>query len=236
MAKEEVIGKKQKCMANKSETKSVRIMATQQRDAFKEINFKFDDDPSVNTEVVIHRKQRRPAPTTTTTTTIEEEDFRRHCRQMNTSTPKKPNQSEVKLAMSSARSSFFGLDEEEEDDTAISNYDDAPRRDSQLDTAEMLENCTGEENYPTCDINNNNNSCSSGQEKRHSNKEAESGLGSISAASDEPDAKLSAEKELLLENQEEEKNVHNQSKRNIIREPQYYASNPNPSQVSSSSR
>lgn len=232
MAKEEVIGEKQKCSANKSETKSVRIMATQQRDAFKEINFKFDDDPSVNTEVVIHRKQRRPAPTTTT---IEEEDFRRHCRQMNTSTPKKPNQSEVKLAMSSARSSFFGLDEEEEDDTAISNYDDAPRRDSQLDTAEMLENCTGEENYPTCDINNNNN-CSSGQEKRHSNKEAESGLGSISAASDEPDAKLSAEKELLLEHQEEEKNVHNQSKRNIIREPQYYASNPNPSQVSSSSR
>lgn len=232
MAKEEVIGEKQKCSANKSETKSVRIMATQQRDAFKEINFKFDDDPSVNTEVVIHRKQRRPAPTTTT---IEEEDFRRHCRQMNTSTPKKPNQSEVKLAMSSARSSFFGLDEEEEDDTAISNYDDAPRRDSQLDTAEMLENCTGEENYPTCDINN-NNSCSSGQEKRHSNKEAESGLGSISAASDEPDAKLSAEKELLLENQEEEENVHKQSKRNIIREPQYYASNPNPSQVSGSSR
>lgn len=196
------------------------------RDAFKEINFRFDDDSSVNTEVVIHRKQRRPLPTTTR----EEEDFRRNCRQTNTSTPKKPTQqSEVKLAMNSARSSFFGLDD---DSANISNYDDPQpprqRRDSQMDTADLLESCTGDgesqENYRTCDINNNNNE--NNQEKRNSNKESESGLGSISAASDEPDAKLSPEKMLLLENAESGGGKPQPMPRNIIREPMYYPKNP----------
>lgn len=205
-------------------------------DAFKEINFKFDDDLSANnnTEVVIHRKQRRPQ-----TATLEEEDFRRDCRRMNTSTPKK-NQAEVKLAMNTARSSFFGLDE---DSSAISNYDDPQphpiaikRRDSQMDTAEILEavvNGSGssEEGYTSiCDINNNNNKINMNQDKRGSAKEGtESGLGSISAASDEPDAKLSSpEKELLLENQEDDAVS---MPRNIIREPQYYPKNAHPSQV-----
>lgn len=202
-------------------------------DAFKEINFKFDDDPSANTEVVIHRKQRRPnPPPQPIPTTREEEDFRRNCRLMNTSTPKKPSQSDVKLAMNSARSSFFGLDD--------SNYDEPPRRDSQMDTAEMLANCTGgggagdndadsQESYRSCDINNNQ------QEKRNSggNKESESGLGSISAASDEPDSKSSPEKALLLENVEGG-GAPVPMPRNIIREPQYYhaKNHPNPSQVS----
>lgn len=170
---------------------------------------------------------------------------------MNTSTPKKP--SDVKMAMNEARSSFFGLDD--------TNYDNVPpvspirgaqqpRRDSQMDTADMLENCTegdsgaaiirmgtsdgSEENYRTCDINNNNDQ----QQKRNSNKESESGLGSISAASDEPDAKQCPEKALLLDDLDAEEdegiqtNNNNGRPRNIIREPQYYSNKPNPTQVS----
>ena len=199
----------------------LETMATS--DAFKEINFRFDDDLSLapnnnsNTEVVIHRKQRRPAPPPTTTTQ-EEEDFRRNCRQINTSTPKKAV--DVKLAIHSARSSFFGLD-----DDSSGNYDD-PRRDSQMDTAEILDGCcldkSVEGNYRTCDINNNKETL-----KTSSHKETESGLGSISAASDEPDAK-SPEKVLLLDDQEA--NEEQLPQRNIIREPQYYPNHP--SQVS----
>lgn len=170
---------------------------------------------------------------------------------MNTSTPKKP--SDVKMAMNEARSSFFGLDD--------TNYDNVPpvspirgqpqpRRDSQMDTADMLEDCTegdsggvrmgtsdgSEENYRTCDINNNNDQ----QQKRNSNKESESGLGSISAASDEPDAKQCPEKALLLDDPDadEDEGIHthnnnnNGKPRNIIREPQYYSNKPNPTQVS----
>lgn len=210
-------------------------------DAFKEINFKFDDDLSVNsnnnnTEVVIHRKQRRPL---TNGGAEEEEDFRRNCRQMNTSTPKKPNQSDIRLAMSSARNSFFGLDDETSSSTANNNisshYDDPVAIHS--DTAEILATVCSQDqldnssvinrtnNNTTCDINNN-------QEKRSSgNKESESGLGSISAASDEVDAKLSPEKERLLENEQLLPSPAPPVKpRNIIREPQYYAKNP--SQVS----
>lgn len=195
--------------------------------AFKEINFKFDDDggsgsspPTANTEVVIHRK-RRVVPR-------EEEDFRRNCREANTSTPKK----DVKLAMNEARSSFFGLDQDQQ-----------PRRDSQMDTAELLEaaNCTEDESGRTrivgseteeeesksCDMNNN----SSGSTKAKS----ESGLGSISAVSDEADGKLE-ERELLLGNTGRmlapvpaPRNI------NIIREPQYYSNSvKSPTQVSDS--
>lgn len=202
-------------------------------DAFREINFKFDDDitsPSnntVNTEVVIHRKKRPLA-------SREEEDFRRNCREMNTSTPKK---SDVKLAINEARSSFFGLDTPPQ----------TQRRDSQMDTAELLAaNCTEdsgatritansseaetEDSCRSCDINNNSNHNTS-----KTKSELESGLGSISDATlpgDEPDAKICPERELLLENDDEEGRPV-PAPRNIIREPQYYkrASQPNPTQV-----
>lgn len=203
-------------------------------DAYKEINFKFDDDitsvhnNTVNTEVVIHRKKRPLAASR------EEEDFRRNCREMNTSTPKK---SDVKLAINEARSSFFGLDAP------------PPRRDSQMDTAELLAaNCTEdsgatritangsetetEDSCRSCDINNNSDHHNTSKTK----SELESGLGSISddatSPSDEPDA-ICPEKELLLENDDDQGRPV-PAPRNIIREPQYYkrASQPNPTQVS----
>lgn len=193
------------------------------RDAYKEITFKFDD-------VVVHRRSRtaKPPPETMPTTTREEEDFRRNCRDLNTSTPKK----DVKMAISEARSSFFGLDE-------------GPAKkltDSQMDTADLLAtlddsatiNDAEEEqsSCKTCDINNNHH-----QHNNSNKSKSESGLGSISdEPSDEPDSavhKTCPEKEMLLDGDED--GGASAAPRNIIREPQYYPPDDdhhNPSQVS----